>query len=82
MANEISIDLSDPAMAEALADCNPGDTHTITMDVTVTEKATELTGVVDPVSVEKYGAEEEEVYEEAPPAPVEGAPPAPVAAVM
>jgi len=67
MANEIRIDMSDPAMAEALAECEPGETSTLTMDVTVTEKGVELIGTVDPATVEKYAAEEEEAYEEAPP---------------
>lgn len=91
MANEIRIDMSDPAMAEALAECEPGETSTLTMDVTVTEKGVELIGTVDPATVEKYAAEEEEAYEEeTPPVPAApaaltavagGAPPAPPAAV-
>ena len=79
MANEITIDLTDPVLAEALAECNPGETHTITMDINVTEKTTQLVGTVTPESVEKYG-EEEEVVEEAPAAPTET--PAAVEAVM
>jgi len=79
MANELRIDLSDPAMAEALAECVPGETSTLTMDVTVTEKAAELVGTVDPTTVEKYAEEPEEEMPpvEAPP----GAPPAAVTAV-
>lgn len=89
MANEIRIDMSDPAMAEALAECEPGETHSVTLDITVTEKGVELVGTVDPATVEKYAAEEEEVLEEALPAPAAppavgapAAPPAAVAAVM
>lgn len=79
MANEIRIDLTDPVLAEALAECEPGETHTITMDISVTEKATELSGTVIPESVEKYPEEEEEP---AAPAPLPGtAPVAPVAPV-
>lgn len=78
MANEIRIDMSDPAMAEALAECEPGETSTLTMDVTVTEKGVELIGTVDPATVEKYAAEEEEAYEEETP-PVPAAPAAPAA---
>jgi hypothetical protein len=91
MANEIRIDMSDPAMAEALVECAPGETSTLTMDVTVTEKGVELVGTVDPATVEKYAAEEEEAYEEeTPPIPAApaaltaaagGAPPVPPAAV-
>ena len=84
MANEIRIDMSDPAMAEALAECEPGETHSVTLDITVTEKGVELVGTVDPATVEKYAAEEE-VLEEALPAPAVppavGAPPVPPAAV-
>lgn len=77
MANEITIDLTDPALAEALAECQPGETHTITMDISVATKDTQLTGTVTPESVEKYpGAEEEYVEEAAPETP------AAVAAVM
>ena len=89
MANEIRIDMSDPAMAEALAGCEPGEAHSVTLDITVTEKGVELVGTVDPATVEKYAAEEEEVLEEALPAPAAppavgapAAPPAAVAAVM
>ena len=63
MANELRIDLTDPAMQEAFAECQPGETHTITLEVTVSENAEELVADVDPDSVEKYGDEEEE-YEE------------------
>ena len=79
MANELRIDLSDPVMAEALVECVPGETHTLTMDVTVTEKAAELVGTVDPATVEKYAEEPEE---EMPPVEaLPGAPPAAVTAV-
>jgi len=79
MANDIRIDLTDPALSEALAECEPGETHTITMDITVTEKATELVGTVNPESVEKYSDEEvEEVV--APVAPTDT--PAAVQAVV
>jgi len=83
MANELRIDLSDPAMAEALAECVPGETSTLTMDVVVTEKGAELVGTVDPTTVEKYT---EELEEEMPPAVAPavapaGAPPAAVTAV-
>lgn len=83
MANELRIDLSDPAMAEALVECVPGETHTLTMDVTVTEKAAELVGTVDPTTVEKYAEEPEEemLPVEAPVAAPVGAPPAAVTAV-
>jgi hypothetical protein len=81
MANDIRIDLTDPALSEALADCDPGETHTITMDITITEKATELVGTVNPESVEKYSDEEVEVEEEvAPVAPTDT--PAAVQAVV
>ena len=63
MANELRIDLTDPAMQEAFAECQPGETHTITLEVTVSENAEELVADVDPDSVEKYGDDEEE-YEE------------------
>ena len=66
MANEIRIDLTDPVLAEALAECDPGETHTITMDISVSEKAGELLGTVIPESVEKYAEE----YEEEPALPV------------
>ena len=46
MANEIRIDLADPVLAEALAGCEPGETHTITMDIAVSEKTAELLGTV------------------------------------
>lgn len=32
--NKLELDLSDPAMAEAVADCKPGDTKTFTVTVT------------------------------------------------
>ena len=84
MANELTIDIADPAMQEAFAACEPGETHTVTMDITVSEKGATLVADVDPASVEKYA--EEEVEEVAPveeAAPVEeGAPPEAVAIVM
>tara|TARA_R100000152_G_C6779533_1_gene211245 strand:- start:795 stop:1043 length:249 start_codon:yes stop_codon:yes gene_type:complete len=64
MANELRIDLTDPAMQEAFADCQPGETHTVTFDITVSENAEELVADVDPDSVEKYGDDYEEGYEE------------------
>tara|TARA_Y100000310_G_scaffold146711_1_gene146025 strand:- start:4973 stop:5218 length:246 start_codon:yes stop_codon:yes gene_type:complete len=64
MANELRIDLTDPAMQEAFAECQPGETHTITLDVTVSENAEELVADVDPDSVEKYGGEYDEYDEE------------------
>ena len=60
MANELRIDLTDPAMQEAFAECLPGETHTITMDVTVSENAEQLVADVDPDSVEKYTGEYDE----------------------
>ena len=48
MANELRIDLTDPAMQEAFADCQPGETHTVTFDITVAENAEELVADVDP----------------------------------
>ena len=82
MANELTIDLTDPAMQEAFADCNPGDTHTVTMDITVSDKGETLVADIDPDSVEKY-EEEEEVYdEEVIPPEGEGAPPEALAIVM
>jgi hypothetical protein len=86
MANEIRIDLADPVLAEALAGCEPGETHTITMDIAVSEKTAELLGTVIPESVEKYLEEEEEepvqppeLPGSAPVAPVAAAPVAPAA---
>ena len=64
MANELRIDLTDPAMQEAFAECQPGETHTITLDVVVSENAEELVADVDPDSVEKYGGEYDEYDEE------------------
>jgi hypothetical protein len=64
MANELRIDLTDPAMQEAFAECLPGETHTITMDVTVSENAEQLVADVDPDSVEKYTGEYDEYDEE------------------
>tara|TARA_Y100000034_G_scaffold109783_1_gene141380 strand:- start:563 stop:814 length:252 start_codon:yes stop_codon:yes gene_type:complete len=65
MANELRIDLTDPAMQEAFADCKPGETHTITLGITVSENAEELVADVDPETVEKYSGEYEEgEYEE------------------
>jgi hypothetical protein len=87
MANEIRIDLTDPVLAEALAECDPGETHTITMDISVTEKTTELLGTVIPESVEKYPEEEEEPVQPpelpgaAPVAPAAAAPPVAPAAL-
>jgi len=71
MANEITIDLTDPVLAEALAGCDPGDIHTITMDISVDEKTSQLVGTVIPESVEKYTEAEAEVEPEvAPETPV------------
>jgi len=64
MANELRIDLTDPAMQEAFAECQPGETHTITLDVMVSENAEELVADVDPDSVEKYAGEYDEYDEE------------------
>jgi hypothetical protein len=64
MANELRIDLTDPAMQEAFADCQPGETHTITMDILVNENGEELVADLDPDSVEKYGDEFDEEYNE------------------
>jgi len=81
MANELTIDIADPAMQEAFAACAPGETHTVTMDITVSEKGATLVADIDPASVEKYAEEEVEEVEEV--APVEeGAPPEAVALVM
>jgi|TARA_B100001971_G_scaffold194095_1_gene199751 hypothetical protein len=70
MGNELRVDLSDPSMQEAFAECNPGETHTITMDIRVTENGEELIADVDPESVEKYsddGYEKEEYWSDAEP---------------
>tara|TARA_R100000742_G_C4276596_1_gene97781 strand:+ start:1793 stop:2047 length:255 start_codon:yes stop_codon:yes gene_type:complete len=67
MANQVTIDLSTPEMREALAECDPGETHSISMEITVEEKNGSLVGVVNPRSVEKYGEDyedEEDVVEE------------------
>ncbi len=67
MANELRIDLSDPAMQEAFADCQPGETHAISLDVSVSENGEELVADIDPESVEKYlddGFEEDPEYGE------------------
>ena len=65
MANELTIDLTDPAMQEAFAECQPGETHTITLDVTVNENSEQLVADIDPESVSKYGDDEEdEEYDE------------------
>ena len=61
MANELRIDLSDPAMQEAFADCQPGEVHTVTMEIYVNENGEELVADVDPEGVEKYSDSE---YEE------------------
>jgi hypothetical protein len=82
MANELTIDLTDPAMQDAFNDCDPGETHTVTMDITVSDKGETLVADIDPDSVEKY-AEEEEAYEEEVALPEgEAAPPEAVAIVM
>lgn len=64
MANELRIDLTEPALQEAFAECQPGETHTITLDVMVSENAEELVADVDPDSVEKYTEEHDEYNEE------------------
>jgi hypothetical protein len=64
MANLVTIDLSTPEMRAALAECDPGETHSITMDITVEEKNGALVGLVDPSTVEKYGVEYEEEGDE------------------
>ena len=61
MTNKVTIDLSSPEIREALADCDPGETHSLTMEIMVEEKGDSLVGVVDPSSIEKY----EEEYEDA-----------------
>lgn len=78
MANELTVDLTDPAMQEAFAACEPGETSTITMDIAVSEKGATLVADIDPASVEKYA--EEEVEEVVP--VEEGAPPEAVTIVM
>ena len=83
MANELTIDLTDPAMQEAFAECNPGETHTVTMDITVTDKGETLVADLDPETVDKYAGEEEAYEEEEAITPVgEAAPPEAVALVM
>lgn len=70
MANELRIDLSDPAMQEAFADCQPGEAHTVTMEIYVNENGEELVADVDPEGVEKYsddGLEEDGYGDEAEP---------------
>jgi hypothetical protein len=59
MANELRIDLSDPAMQEAFADCQPGEAHTVTMEIYVNENGEELVADVDPEGVEKYSDDDE-----------------------
>ena len=54
MTNKVTIDLSSPEIREALADCDPGETHSLTMEIMVEEKGDSLVGVVDPSSIEKY----------------------------
>tara|TARA_B100000902_G_C27310473_1_gene918106 strand:- start:1914 stop:2180 length:267 start_codon:yes stop_codon:yes gene_type:complete len=63
MANQVTIDLSTPEMREALAECDPGETHSLTMEITVEEKNGSLIGVVNPQSIEKYGEDYEEEEE-------------------
>ena len=75
MANQVTIDLSTPEMREALAECDPGETHSITMEITVEEKNGSLIGVVDPKTIEKYGEDyedEEDTPEEVPEDVTEG----------
>jgi hypothetical protein len=65
MANELRIDLTDPDMQEAFAACVPGEVHTVTMEISVSENAEELVADVDPESVQKYGDDEyEDEYED------------------
>jgi len=65
MANELRIDLTDPDMQEAFAACEPGEVHTVTMEISVSENAEELVADVDPESVQKYGDDEyEDEYED------------------
>jgi len=64
MANQVTIDLSTPEMRAALAECDPGETHSITMDILVEEKNGTLVGVIDPSTVGKYGDDYEEGEEE------------------
>ena len=63
MANQVTIDLSTPEMRAALSECDPGETHSITMDILVEEKNGTLVGVVDPSTVGKYGDDYEEEEE-------------------
>ena len=71
--NKLQLDLSDPAMAEAVADCKPGDTKTFTVVVTAEKHdGKTFVGNVDEI---EYASEPEveEVGDSAPPAePSEG----------
>lgn len=67
MTNKLELDLSDPAMAEAVADCKPGDTKTFT--VTVTAEQHDGKRFVAHVDEIEYAADaDDESDEDAPPA--------------
>lgn len=67
--NKLELDLSDPAMAEAVADCKPGDTKTFTVTVTA-EKHDGKTFVGHVDEIEYADAPEGEGEEDyAPPSP-------------
>lgn len=68
MANKLSLDLSDPAMAEAVKDCKPGDTKTFTVTVTAeVHDDTQFVGNVDEIEYSDAATDDEGEEEAAPP---------------
>lgn len=66
MENKLSLDLSDPAMAEAVKDCKPGDTKTFTVTVTAeVHDGEQFIGNVDEIeySDDEVEAEDDAGYE-------------------